>query len=92
MEKICLYSVYDLKAQKYDTPWFTASDLFATRKFTLALEQDATVFNRFKNEFVLRKIGDFHVLTGEFTMDIKDVIEGKQIAIGGEKNAFSNET
>jgi len=90
MEKIKLYAIYDLKAERFDTPFFAMSDLFAERRFHIMIQENKSMFKLFKNDFVLKKIGEFELESGYLSLDLKTIIEG--IQIGDMDNEISNET
>lgn len=81
MRKIKLYSIYDLKAQRYDTPFFCKDDINAKRHFIMMADQNGSMVNTFLKEFELRLLCEFDVLLGVITVyeNIKTVLEGKQI-------------
>jgi len=87
MEKIGLYSIYDKKGERYDTPFFTSTDLFATRVFMLRMQEEKSFLKQWPEDFILYKIGDFNVIDGIFINDDRVIIEGKQIqSNNGGKN------
>lgn len=81
METISLYSMYDKKSERFDTPFFSIDDVNAKRKFVMAIHDNKTLISQFKNDFQLHKLGTFNVLTGKLN-DLQDeviVLEGNQI-------------
>jgi hypothetical protein len=81
-EVLKLYSVYDKKGDRYDTPFFALNDLHAERRFVAGMQDNKTVFAQFKNDFELHCVGEFNVLSGLLDQKcIETVIEGKQVAI-----------
>lgn len=81
MDEYSMYAVYDVKAEVYDIPFFSRSDLMAKRKFIIDCEQrDNTVLANFKDDFELHKLGTFKPNTGEFfNISPIVVIGGKEI-------------
>lgn len=77
--KLGLYSVYDKKADRYDTPFFAQTDLMAERKFFVNCQNDGSIMATFKNDFLLCRIGYFEMENGDFESDSKTIVEGAQI-------------
>ncbi|WNK14647.1 MAG: nonstructural protein [Microvirus sp.] len=57
--KLAIYSVFDVKAQKFATPFFLQNDLIATRSFTRAVNDPSTDLCAFPADFALYSIGEF---------------------------------
>lgn len=76
---IGLYSIYDVKGERYDTPFFSQSDLFAERKFIVNCRNNDSILSNFKNDFSLVKIGVFDYESGELVIDRKVIMEGKNV-------------
>lgn len=89
MQLLKMYAVYDKKGKRFDTPFFVLDQVFAERKFIMAIENNDSQFNRFKNDFELHFLGVFDVNTGEFVADFSEksvvVLEGLQIDQGGKE-------
>ena len=81
-----VYAVYDKKANKYDIPFFAASDLFARRRFLLMANDQGTILNQFLKDFDLHLVGSFDVHSGICTNMEKTVVEGLQIIQQIKKN------
>lgn len=79
METISIYGIYDLKGQRYDTPFFAYNDLFAKRRFIMLAEKEGSVMYRFNRDFELHNLGTFNVTTGEIVPEKNTVIQGSQI-------------
>lgn len=79
--QISMYSVYDIKGERFDTPFFCPSDLFAERHFVQQIRRGDNMISQFKDEFVLMRLAHYDNETGELTVDTKKtvIIEGKQI-------------
>lgn len=85
-----IYSIYDLKGEKYDVPFFAHSELFAKRRFLMMLKEEG-ILSEFINDFNLVKIGKFNIIDGTLEEKQKIVLEGKQIRKEKEKNEISDE-
>lgn len=77
---IYLYSVYDKKGERYDTPFFCANDLFANRVFSLRMDEEKSFLKEWPEDFVLYKIGYFDVLEGEFGMQKQEIMKGETLS------------
>lgn len=80
MSEIFCFSVYDLKAEIYMTPYFTAQPVFGSRAFERMCKDKDMDISQFLNEFELRFIGTFDTSSGKFNMEdiIRTVSEGRQ--------------
>ncbi len=85
MEEINLYAIYDRKGDRYDTPFFTSTDLFAQRIFHLRMMEEKSFLKMWPEDFILFQIGHFNVITGTFTQAKKIIVEGQQIQKQEEK-------
>lgn len=79
MNKLGCYSYYDKKAERFDTPFFTYSDLFAERHFINQVTKRDTILSHFKEDFHLERLGYVILETGKFIEDKRIILEGKQI-------------
>jgi hypothetical protein len=79
MDKIYFYSIYDHKTSNYDTPWCMMNDMHAKRKFTVMILNEKSILTHFKNDFELRRVGSFNVVTGKLESEIVTIADGKQI-------------
>ncbi len=86
MEIIGLYSFYDEKAERFDTPFSAQSDIFALRHFQMAINKEGSILNTYPQDFSLKRLASFNVLTGLITHEIIDIQNG-----GILKNENSNE-
>lgn len=77
--EISAYVYYDREADAYDIPFYTFSDLNATRKFKIDSDKPGSIINKFTKEFDLYKIGRFDLHTGKATLEKKLIIEGNKI-------------
>lgn len=83
MRKLMMYSMYDKKSNRYDTPFFCFDDVGAKRHFIMTARNEKTTVHNFKDEFELWKIGEFDVENGTFYYEDQSilVLEGKQIQL-----------
>ncbi len=79
MEKLGLYSVFDEKGGRYDTPFVAISDVNAVRHFQLMIRNNGTMVSTFKNDFTVQKVGVFNVLTGKLESEQRILFAGKSI-------------
>ncbi len=86
MEELSLYTFFDKKAQRFDTPFVAKSDLFALRHFQMAINKEGSLLNTFKMDFSLKKLGTFNVITGLIKPQLTDIMDGGKIS-----NAIDNE-
>lgn len=78
--KINVYCYYDKEAEAYDIPFFAMTDLNATRKFIIDVDQKGSVISRFTKEFVLYRLGTYDTHDGSFTVLPKiEVTNGEKI-------------
>lgn len=78
MENLGIYSIYDKKSERYDTPFFAISDLFAERRFRLMCEESGSMLKLFQTDFALCKLGELCILDGKIKEEFKVILEGKQ--------------
>lgn len=71
-----MYSFYDKKAKRYDTPFFCQSDLFAKRHFSLVLDKPGTLMHKYADEFTLVRLGSFDYVSAVFEYDFDTICEG----------------
>ena len=80
METINIYAIWDRKGERYDTPQFIPSDIFAKRWFYKLIMDGQGQLKHFKDDFELHSIGSFNVITGVLEqLDKNIIIDGKQI-------------
>lgn len=60
-----LYSVFDIKAQAYASPFFCAQDGLAIRMFSDAIADPKTNLNRHSEDYKLYCVGEFDDVAGE---------------------------
>ena len=78
-DSIGMYSFYDTKSDRYDTPFFCQNDLFAGRHYKMIVDKEGTMINKFKRDFDVHRIGFFHINTGTIDMHTDVIIEGKKL-------------
>lgn len=92
---IQMYSIFDKKSDRFDTPFFTFDEIGAKRHFIMMCRKKGTMISTFKNEFQLVHIGSFDVNDGmmEVLNNQKVVLTGLEVLIDdkvGENNQESN--
>lgn len=60
-----IFSVYDSKAEVFNTPFFMANAGMATRAFGDLVEDRTTTIHRHPGDYVLYEIGEFDDVTGQ---------------------------
>ena len=94
MHEIIGYSLYDTKAEIYDTPVFFLKEAQAERWFQQLCHAGEGRFQLFKNDMELHRIAYFDLEKGNMKQDEPKLItQGKQIKVEKEiKNEISDET
>lgn len=84
MLKIKMYSIYDKKSRRFDTPFFANDDVNAIRHFTMLVNDKKSMLSEFKDDFQVHSLLQFDIITGEIkTFNKEIIVEGNQI-IGKE--------
>lgn len=65
MSKLNAYSVLDVKSKLFNFPHFQQTDGVAIRGFAQACEDESSNLNRYPEDFILHRIGEFNMETGE---------------------------
>lgn len=97
MNKIKMYSFYDKKSDRYDTPFFTFDEVGAKRHFIMSIQKKGTLMNTFKDDYNLVYITDFCIDDGALSYETidkkpvpqiktKTIMEGKQISINKDSD------
>lgn len=73
--EIGVYAIYDKKGERYDTPFFAISDLFAKRRFYLMADEKGPL-QMWPDDFRLEKVGTFNIIDGELVNRNGLVLEG----------------
>ena len=84
--EIGMYSFYDKKAERYDTPFFCADDMFAMRHYKMVSEKDGSMIATFKEDFDVHRLGFVNVVTGTYTEKKETIVDGKMVAIQEKLN------
>lgn len=79
MQKINMYSIFDKKSNRYDTPFFTFDEIGAKRHFIMITRDKKSMVSQFKDSFDLYHLGVFDIVTGEFKYEKELILEGKEI-------------
>lgn len=74
-----LYSFYDIKSKRYDTPFFCQNDMFSQRHYAMVTDREGTMLNKFKTEFNLHRLGWFDQESGLYHPDPKIIIDGEKL-------------
>ena len=78
--KIKVCSVYDVKGEMFQAPFFVPALGIAMRMFTDVVNDKSTPFGKYPGDFVLYQVGEFDDATGEF----ENVSPAKHLGIGTE--------
>lgn len=63
--KLCLFSVYDIKAEAFLPPWFQPNIYMAKRVFGDCVNDDDHAFGKHPNDYSLFQVGVFDDETGQ---------------------------
>lgn len=63
-----LFSVFDSKAEAFNTPMFFQSTGVAIRSFSAAASDEKTDISRFAADYTLFELGEFDEHSGKFTI------------------------
>lgn len=76
-----IYCIKDLKADAYDTPFFQATHIHATRAFKMEVNRadDRNPIYLYPEDFGLVYLGTFHTGTGEIKPENELIATGKQL-------------
>jgi hypothetical protein len=74
MKKIALYTIFDKKSMRYDTPFFAHGDIHAKRHFIMLIRDNTTMVSQFRTDFELYRVGFFEVVNGDLEVGSKDLI------------------
>jgi hypothetical protein len=72
-----MYSFYDKKSKRYDTPFFCQSDMFAGRHYKMITGKEGTMLNTFKKDFNVVRLGFYNMKTGVYNECYDMIINGK---------------
>ena len=76
-----IYAIYDKKGERFDTPYFAHSRLFAKRRYLLMMEEDRSPLSMWPGDFELHMIGRYNVRTNTLIEEKELVLEGNSIEI-----------
>lgn len=74
MRYLNCYAYYDMKAQRYDTPFFAISDIHAERHFITAIKNGNSMLADFKNDMQLYRLAEFDVVDGSLKINEYNVL------------------
>jgi hypothetical protein len=72
-----MFSFYDKKSKRYDTPFFCQSITFAKRHYVMVTEKESMI-GRFKEDFDLVMLGTFDTITTKYTHNPDTIIFGQK--------------
>jgi hypothetical protein len=87
MRQIQMYSVFDKKSDRWDTPFFAYDDIAAKRHFIMMVRKEGSMINNFASEFDLYHVCSYDVETGE----VENVHPRLAILLSGNE-VFNNES
>ena len=71
-----IYAIYDKKSEKFDTPFFAHSDVFAKRRYILMTEEDRSPLAMWPEDFALFKVGRFNIDSATVIEEHENILEG----------------
>lgn len=84
--KIGMYAFYDLKAKRFDTPFFCQNDMFAGRHYRMVVDSKDTMLNKFSDDFDVYRLGFIDYNTGLYIQKQELIIVGKNRNLMDELN------
>lgn len=82
-KKLFMYGIYDVKVKSYSQPFFVEHDQWAERNFIRLCRDETTNMHHFPEDYELHFLGEFDTTTGETTVTLEVLVQGKNI---GQKN------
>lgn len=79
-----IYSIYDKKGERFDTPFFAHSDLFAKRRLLLLMEEERSPLRMWPNDFELHSVGRYNVLTNTLIEEKRLLLECASVVRNNE--------
>lgn len=73
MNKLKLFTVYDLKAETHSPPFTALTSAEAIRMFETSVKDENTKFHQFPDDFELKSIGTFSIDSGLVMSSLSDV-------------------
>lgn len=77
---LSIYSIYDKKGERFDTPFFAHSNLFAKRRYLLMMEEDRSPLAMWPGDFELHLVGRYNVRTNVLIEEKEVILEGAAVA------------
>lgn len=74
--KLGCYAFYDKKSERFDTPFYCPSDLFAKRHYFMVVKEPKGIVGNFQEDFNLVRLGYINLHTGHSISDHQVLIEG----------------
>lgn len=85
MNVLKMYSIHDVAAQAYGTPFFAANDIAAIRVLTGLVNDPNTIYHIQPSDFTIYCVGSFDVIEGHITADeLRRVRNGQALVRQGE--------
>lgn len=77
-EKLLIYAIFDKKSERFDTPFFTVSEVFGKRRFLLMLDEEGAL-KKWPEDFNLQQLGTVNIITGNVESKQKLIMEAKSV-------------
>ena len=90
MSKICLYAIFDRKAEVYSQPLFFANDAVCFRTLREALNDANMMMVKHPDDYRLRKIGEFDDTTGAIVPVSVDLVEIRELVTAQRERCVSS--
>jgi len=74
MMELCMYTIWDAKAEAYQQPFFAVNNNVAIRMLQSAVNDPGTELNKHPEDFSLFVLGKFDLLEGKLTLSNLAVI------------------
>lgn len=76
---VCVFAIWDTKAQSFSQPFYAGSKGLAIRSFTDLVNDDKTSVNKYPDDFTLFELGKFDDSDGSFDLLPKPVAVGNAL-------------
>ena len=78
-----IYSIYDVKAEFYSTPWYSDNDETAQREFMRVVQDPQSAINAFPADYSLFFIGEFYSDTGHINVESvpEFILDGASVSL-----------
>ena len=70
---IGVYSIYDTKGDRFDTPFHCMNNLFALRHYEMQITKEGSMLQKYADDFQLFRTGWFNLTTGLFEYDLEQL-------------------